>query len=325
VSRSVESLASYVPDRVLRHCAAIASEQLAPAQESCCGATVFCDISGFTDLTQRLVDKGPVGLEELTGILNSYFRNLFSLVHQHGGDTLKVAGDGVLAVWETLEDPAEAIRRAVQCAEAIQTADPHLGQNSKLSVRIGIAFGPLEFFCLGGLGNRWELLPVGEVLGRTGGAQARAKPGEIVLAPEAWQALHSVANAIELDAGFVRLVALRERLLAEPAPVIEPHTINPAKLERFVPAAARFLMHEAGEKWLAELRSLTMLFVNFPDPEQIQFQLDSLQPLTTSLQKVIYRYEGSFLWRHRRRSPSRICDPGGRRQFCIAAGKQSRK
>jgi hypothetical protein len=41
---------------------------------------MFCDISGFTDLTQRLVDKGPEGLEELTGILNPYFRNLFSLV-----------------------------------------------------------------------------------------------------------------------------------------------------------------------------------------------------------------------------------------------------
>jgi class 3 adenylate cyclase len=294
VSSAAESLAIYVPNRVLRHCAVIASEQLAPTQENCSAATMFCDISGFTDLTQRLVDKGPEGLEELTGILNSYFRDLFSLVHQHGGDTLKVAGDGVLAVWETLEDPAEAVRRAVQCAEAIQTTESHLGQNSKLSVRIGIAFGPLEFFCLGGLGNRWELLPMGEVLSRTGGAQARAKPGEIVLAPEAWQALRSIANGIELDAGFVRLLALTEPIRPEPASVIDPRSINPTKLERFVPTAARFLMHEAGEKWLAELRSLTMLFVNFLDPERIQFRLDSLQPLTTSLQKVIYRYEGSF-------------------------------
>ncbi|HZC35512.1 MAG TPA: adenylate/guanylate cyclase domain-containing protein, partial [Chthoniobacterales bacterium] len=293
MSRSIESLASYVSNRVLGHCAVVSHEQLAPAQENFDGATMFCDISGFTDLTQRLVDKGPEGLEELTGILNSYFRNLFSLVHQHGGDTLKVAGDGILAVWERLESPADAIRRAAQCAEAIQTG-PHLSRDSKLSVRIGIGFGPLEFFYLGGLGNRWELLPVGELLNRTGGAQARAKPGEIVLAPETWQALHPFANGIELDAGFVRLLALREHLSPEPAPVIEPRTINPGKLERFVPAAAQFLMHEAGEKWLAELRSLTMLFVNFPNPDQIQFRLDLLQQLTTSLQKVIHRFGGSL-------------------------------
>ncbi|HEX3444202.1 MAG TPA: adenylate/guanylate cyclase domain-containing protein, partial [Chthoniobacterales bacterium] len=294
MSSSVESLASYVSNRVLRHCATGTGEQLMPAEESFHGAAMFCDISGFTDLTQRLVDKGPEGLEELTGILNPYFRNLFSLVREHGGDTLKVAGDGVLVVWEALADPAEAVLRAVQCAQAIQTVDPYLSQDSRLSVRIGIASGTLKFFYLGGLTNHWQMLPVGELLTRTGYAQARAKPGEIVLSAEAWQPLCAAANGTELDSGFVRLAALTERLRVEPAPLIDPDKINSSKLERFVPTAARFLMHEAGEKWLAELRFLTMLFVTFPDPVQIRFQLDSLQQLKTSIQKVIYRFEGSL-------------------------------
>jgi tetratricopeptide (TPR) repeat protein len=138
------------------------------------------------------------------------------------------------------------------------------------------------------------MLPVGELLTRTGYAQARAKPGEIVLSAEAWQPLCAAANGTELDSGFVRLAALTERLRVEPAPLIDPDKINSSKLERFVPTAARFLMHEAGEKWLAELRFLTMLFVTFPDPVQIRFQLDSLQQLKTSIQKVIYRFEGSL-------------------------------
>lgn len=294
MNSSVDSLAGYVSNRVLRHCATDISAQLTPAEESFHGAVMFCDISGFTDLTQRLVDKGPEGLEELTGILNPYFRNLFSLVHQHGGDILKVAGDGVLVVWETLADPAEAVHRAVQCAQAIQTVDPRLSQNSKLSARIGIGAGRLKFFYLGGLTNRWEMLPAGEILTLTGYAQDRAKPGEIVLSAEAWQLLCTVANGIELGSGFVRLVGLTKRVRPEPAPIIEPDKTNLSKLERFVPVAVRFLMHEAGEKWLAELRSLTMLFVNFPDPAQIQLQLDSLQRLTTSVQQIICRFEGSL-------------------------------
>jgi class 3 adenylate cyclase/tetratricopeptide (TPR) repeat protein len=294
VSSSLDSLTGYVSDRVLRHCATGTSEQLAPAEESFHGAVMFCDISGFTDLTQRHVDKGPEGLEELTGILNPYFRNLFLLVREHGGDVLKVAGDGVLVVWEVLADPAEAVHRAVQCAQAIQAVDPRLSQNSKLLARIGIGSGTLKFFYLGGLTNRWEMLPAGELLTRTGYAQDRAKPGEIVLSPEAWRLLCTVADGVELDSGFFRLVDLTKHILPQLAPVIDPNRISSAKLERFVPVAARFLMHEAGEKWLAELRSLTMLFVNFPDPAQIQLQLDSLQQLTTSLQKVIHRFEGSL-------------------------------
>ena len=106
MSSSLDSLTGYVSDRVLRHCATGTSEQLAPAEESFHGAVMFCDISGFTDLTQRHVDKGPEGLEELTGILNPYFRNLFLLVREHGGDVLKVAGDGYVTI-RPLMDPTQ--------------------------------------------------------------------------------------------------------------------------------------------------------------------------------------------------------------------------
>jgi hypothetical protein len=54
------------------------------------------------------------------------------------------------------------------------------------------------------------------------------------------------------------------------------------------------LIHEAGENWTAELRPVAVLFVNFPEPKQVRFDLETLQSLTTSLQKTIYRFEGSL-------------------------------
>jgi class 3 adenylate cyclase len=255
---------------------------------------MFCDISGFTDLTQRLVDKGPAGLEELTGILNPYFRHLFAVIKAHGGDTLKVAGDGVLAVWEEEPEPDIAALRAAQCALAIQAADLDPSKEAALSTRIGLASGSMDLFFLGGLVNRWEMLPVGELLSQLGYAQGRAKPGEIALSESAWEQIRIRASSVPIDPGFVRLTGVHSPIAARPLVTVQPEKVNPTKIQRFVPTAARFLIHEAGENWSAELRPVAVLFVNFPQPKEIRFDLETLQSLTASLQKTIYRFEGSL-------------------------------
>ncbi|MBV8969601.1 MAG: adenylate/guanylate cyclase domain-containing protein, partial [Verrucomicrobia bacterium] len=294
MSSPVKISVSYLSNRVLHHCRSDVSEALTPDCEAFRGTIMFCDISGFTDLTQRLVDKGPAGLEELTGILNPYFRHLFAVIKEHGGDTLKVAGDGVLAVWEEETEPGAATLRAAQCALAIQVADLDTSKKAALSTRIGLASGSMDLFFLGGLANRWEMLPVGELLSQVGFAQSRAKPGEIALSESAWEQIQNRASSLPIDLGFVRLIGVHSPIAPRSLATLQPEEVNPTKLERFVPTAARFLIHEAGENWTAELRSVAVLFVNFPEPKQIRFDLETLQSLTTSLQKTIYRFEGSL-------------------------------
>jgi hypothetical protein len=41
-----------------------------PDGEQFAAAALFADISGFTALTERLVQTGPAGIEELTDLLN---------------------------------------------------------------------------------------------------------------------------------------------------------------------------------------------------------------------------------------------------------------
>ena len=63
----------------------------------------FSDLRGFT----RITDTAP---EQVIPLLNDYADAIVSAVHDHGGDVLKLIGDGTLAIF-TAEDRAHACRR----------------------------------------------------------------------------------------------------------------------------------------------------------------------------------------------------------------------
>jgi class 3 adenylate cyclase/tetratricopeptide (TPR) repeat protein len=291
----LETLVSYVPRRLLRRFARGEGAAPEPGFEVFSGALLFVDISGFTDLTERLARKGPGGTEELTSILNSYFGRLLDLISDHGGDTLKMAGDGLVVAWETEDSygAREPAIRAVQCAEEIQRDRSSASSESRLTVRIGIGFGETHIFYVGGLFNRWELIPIGEPLRQMGIAQSRAKPGEIVVSADCWAALSNGAEGEPLDSGLVRIRRLRATLPSRALPDTWQTKVARDRIEKYVPAAVRYVLHEAGESWLGELRPLTILFVNLPQVPGIQPELSMVQELATALQKIVYRFEGS--------------------------------
>jgi len=68
----------------------------------------FSDLKGFT----RLVDT--VAPELVIPMLNDYAEAVVSSIHDHGGQVLKLIGDGVLATFE-LDDAAQACRRTLDC------------------------------------------------------------------------------------------------------------------------------------------------------------------------------------------------------------------
>ena len=92
-------LASYVPRMVVRRYAARPGAHVAPARERFPAALLFADISGFTALAERLAQRGPIGAEDLSAILNDAFGRLTATIAAYGGDTVKFAGDALLALW----------------------------------------------------------------------------------------------------------------------------------------------------------------------------------------------------------------------------------
>src|SRR4051812_22658291 len=102
---STEILASYVPSLILRAVEKDSALRVEPGAATFPAAVLFCDITGFTALTERLGQSGPAGAEEMTSILNAYFEPLVALVHAHGGDIVKFAGDALLAVFPADDEP----------------------------------------------------------------------------------------------------------------------------------------------------------------------------------------------------------------------------
>src|SRR3712207_856222 len=127
MSAFITTLASYVPELIIRRLATNPAPITAPTSERFPAAVLFADISGFTALTEHLAQQGPAGAEVLTRELNTYFGRLIDLITIHGGDVIKFAGDALTAVWPVarssdLDSLSLAARQAAACALAIQAA-----------------------------------------------------------------------------------------------------------------------------------------------------------------------------------------------------------
>ena len=66
----LDTLASYVPARIVRRIADDPALPTTPVAEQFEAAVFFADISGFTQMAERLGQSGPSGAEELRRLIN---------------------------------------------------------------------------------------------------------------------------------------------------------------------------------------------------------------------------------------------------------------
>ncbi|MGC9366086.1 MAG: adenylate/guanylate cyclase domain-containing protein [bacterium] len=62
-------------------------------------AVIFLDISGFTSITEQLMEYGNEGAEVLSTVLNNIFSPLTELVHKHRGFIANYIGDALIAIF----------------------------------------------------------------------------------------------------------------------------------------------------------------------------------------------------------------------------------
>ncbi len=289
-----EQVASYVPARVARQIAAAPDQPEGPRADRFAGAVLLADISGFTALAESLAHRGEVGVEDLTRYLNVYFGRLIDLIVDHGGDIVKFAGDALLAVWPADgEDLAASTCRAVQCGLAAQEQlhDLPVTPDVRLSLRIGVSAGSIAILHVGGVEGRRELVATGEPLAGMNAATAQASPGEVAMSADAWAPVRDRIAGEGLPGGAVRVRGVRDpvgRRPAEPIPAGDRQS-----LLAYVPRAVVDQVGRGDSSWLAELRRVTVLFVNFPG-------LTPSTPLTRAhavmqeLQTILFHYEGTI-------------------------------
>lgn len=101
---------------------------------------------------------------------------------------------------------------------------------------------------------------------------------------------HSVATS---DASGMILDEVLEPL---PQAYVPPWKIGPSMemlLRAYIPDVVLTRLAAGQESWLAELRIVTVLFVNLPDVSNTAASLERIQRGIRALQRALYRYEGS--------------------------------
>jgi class 3 adenylate cyclase/tetratricopeptide (TPR) repeat protein len=179
---------------------------------------MFCDLVGSTALSEKL---DP---EELRSLLHAYRTVCGEVIARYDGFVARYVGDGILTYfgWPTAhEDDAE---RAVRAALEIVNSANRVSSTETLSVRIGIATGPVVVGEPTGVGDQSKLA-IGSTPNLAARLQGLAAGDQIVIAASTRRL---VGNAFELaDLGEQSLKGI-----AEP--------VHAWRVERALAAESRF-------------------------------------------------------------------------------------
>ena len=314
-----ELLASYVPKLIQNRVVADPTPIESPVAEELQAAILFADISGFTLLTEHLAERGPSGVETLARILNEYFGQLIDVVHDFGGDVVKFAGDAVIAVWPIVsDDPAAGgtgqtgsisradqwqwTMRAAECAISIrERLSNYKVEDSSLYLKLAISTGSITAVHVGGVFSRWEFLLAGNPLIELGIANNLAKAGELLITPSAWRLIRNDSIASPMEFELKEAIAQGGKLekLNKPSSImtkrgkIEIPSGAENSLRAYIPGAIINRLSAGQSSWIAELRRVSVLFINLPDIDQTT-KLEYSQNVARLIQRAIYRYEGSI-------------------------------
>ena len=140
-----QTLGRFVPTDVAKTLLTEGGE-LAPEQAQ--ATVLFCDLEGFTALTETL---GPAGIVEL---LNEYFEVMVEILERHRGVVTQFQGDAILATFNVpVSDQAHAanaLRAAIEMQDATRRRE-FAGQ--RIGNRIGVNTGRLVAGAVGAKGR----------------------------------------------------------------------------------------------------------------------------------------------------------------------------
>ena len=156
----------------------------------------FSDLRGFT----RITDTAP---EQVIPLLNDYADAIVSAIHEHGGDVLKLIGDGTLAIF-TADDRKDA------CGASLAAAITARERVAKLNKRRAADGKPTTDMYLG--------LHVGEVF--YGNVGSRERLDFTVIGPAVNEAsriaamCRSVDQPVLLSSAFAEVGDIKRRLVS---------------------------------------------------------------------------------------------------------------
>jgi class 3 adenylate cyclase/tetratricopeptide (TPR) repeat protein len=207
---------------------------------------MFCDMEGFTQLSETL---GPEGAY---AIMDQIYEILIHKVHDYEGTVNEMTGDGIMALFGAPIALEDAPQRAIRSAYAIHREVSRLSENikkqgrisSSIKMRIGIHTGPVV---VGTLGNdlRVEFKAVGDTVNLASRMEGLAAPGATFVSEQTFK----------LTEGLFRFEALgNKKIKGKSEPMKVYRVIAPStRKTRFDVSAERGLTQFVGRDRELEL------------------------------------------------------------------------
>jgi len=224
---------------------------------------MFLDLSGFSAMTDALMQHGQHGAEVLAGMMHGVFDPLVESIFEYGGKIVSFAGDGIMALYPVNGDSTATALRALASAWVIQqrlTENPQrktIYGKFTFSAKIGLAAGSVTWRILRSNGGENAAYYFrGPVVDDSAKAEHHANAGEIILT----QAMHDL---IEEDArtrpneSFHRFIRFRVEMPQKMVGEFPPVDLNISRV--FMPEEVVL------DGMRGEFRQIVNLFIRIPD------------------------------------------------------------
>ena len=225
---------------------------------------MFMDLSGFSTMTDVLMQHGQHGAEVLAGLMHSVFDPLVESIFEYGGKIVGFAGDGIMALYPVENDERAIALRALASARIIQQRlerDPvrmTVYGKFPITARIGLTLGLVS----------WQILRAAEddqatyyfrgtAVDGSAEAEHNARAGSIFLTGELNDLLQAELETEKATGSFHRFVRFRSEE-PSPTPTVFP-SLDVEVARRFMPEDV--IVHDVR----GEFRQVVNLFMRFPD------------------------------------------------------------
>jgi class 3 adenylate cyclase/tetratricopeptide (TPR) repeat protein len=258
------------------------------------GSVAFVDISGFTQLTEKLARRGKVGAEEVSDTLNRIFTELLDVAYEYDAGLLKWGGDALLLLFDGEDHAPRCCRAAAGMQETLERIGRFRvgGATVTLRMSIGIHSGAFDFFLVGDAHR--ELIITGPAASTAVAMESLADAGEIAVSPSTVELIGADHVGQRKRAGL--LLERAPDVAATPAPDVGD--VSDIDLPSCVPVELRKqLLIEQGE---AEHRSISVAFLQFSGADDLLSRAgpvalaDALHDLVANVQSACERFAVTF-------------------------------
>jgi class 3 adenylate cyclase/tetratricopeptide (TPR) repeat protein len=258
------------------------------------GSVAFVDISGFTQLTEKLARRGKVGAEEVSDTLDTIFTQLLDVAYEYDARLLKWGGDALLLLFGGEDHAPRCCRAAAGMQQTLERIGRLRVGGARVTLRmsVGIHSGAFDFFLVGD--SHRELIITGPAATTAVAMESVADAGEIAVSPATVELIG--ANQVGRRKG--------DAVLLERAPDVEPNPapdvgdVSDIDLPSCVPVELRKqLLTEQGE---AEHRSISVAFLQFSATDNLLVRegpaalAHALHDLVANVQRACERFAVTF-------------------------------